>query len=43
MTDLAQAQKLQAWLDANFIQNGDGFSHICKLDKQGARIVGTEL
>ena len=43
MTDLAQAEKLQTWLEANFIQNGDGFCHICKLDKQGARIVGTAL
>ncbi|QFI38824.1 homoserine kinase [Moritella marina ATCC 15381] len=43
MTDLAQAEKLKAWLDANFIQNDDGFTHICKLDKEGARVVGREL
>ena len=43
MTDLEQAKKVQNWLDENFIQNENGFSHICKLDDQGARIIGSEL
>ena len=39
MTDLGQAERLKAWLEDNFIQNDDGFCHICKIDPQGARIV----
>ncbi|MDP2559786.1 homoserine kinase [Psychrobium sp. 1_MG-2023] len=36
-TDLAKAQQLQDYLQQNYIQNDDGFSHICKLDTLGAR------
>lgn len=43
MTSLEQAQRLQAWLEENFIQNDDGFCHICKIDMQGARVVGEKL
>lgn len=43
MTDLEQAQSLQNWLTENFLQNEEGFCHICHLDKQGARVLGTEL
>ena len=43
MTDLIQAQSLQHWLTENFLQNDDGFCHICRLDEQGARVLGTEL
>lgn len=35
--DLATAQKAQAWLDAHYLVNEQGFSHICKLDEQGTR------
>lgn len=43
MTELKQAETLQNWLIDNFIQNEDGFCHICHLDQQGARVLGTEL
>lgn len=32
-----KAKELAAYLQENYIQNDDGFSHICKLDNQGAR------
>ncbi len=37
--DLAQANRLARWLGDNFIQNSDGFVHVCKLDAQGARVL----
>ena len=43
MNNLEQAQSLQNWLTENFLQNDEGFCHICHLDKQGARVLGTEL
>lgn len=43
MTDLKKAESLQKWLTKNFIQNDDGFCHICKLDDQGARVIGSDL
>lgn len=33
---LDDAQNIQSWLEQHYIQNNDGFSHICKIDKQGA-------
>lgn len=43
LKDLGQAEKLKSWLGEHFIQNQDGFCHICKIDTQGARVTGTEL
>ncbi|ART81804.1 homoserine kinase [Oceanisphaera profunda] len=43
LKELGQAEKLKNWLTDNFIQNQDGFCHICKIDTQGARVTGTEL
>ncbi|MCK5819995.1 MAG: homoserine kinase [Psychromonas sp.] len=40
MTEINQAELLQNWLIEHFIQNDDGFCHICKLDDQGARVIG---
>jgi len=40
---LEQAERLQQWLNNHFIQNEDGFCHICKLDSQGTRVVGKTL
>ena len=34
--DLSQAEKINQWLKDNYIQNDSGFSHVCKLDVQGA-------
>jgi homoserine kinase len=41
--ELEQAQRIQGWLMQNFIQNEDGFSHVCKIDEQGTRVTGTQL
>jgi len=35
--NLTKAEQLSLYLQDNYIQNDDGFSHICKLDNQGAR------
>jgi homoserine kinase len=35
--DLAHAKAIQTCLNEDYIQNQDGFSHICKIDTQGAR------
>lgn len=43
LKDLSQAEKLKDWLGEHFIQNQDGFCHICKIDTQGARVTGTQL
>jgi homoserine kinase len=31
----AQAEKVAAYLTANYIQNEDGFSHVCQIPSQG--------
>nr|WP_136250381.1 homoserine kinase [Ningiella ruwaisensis] len=33
------AQHIQTWLEEHYIQNEDGFSHICKIDTAGTRIL----
>ena len=38
--DLAHAQKLYSYLESNYLQNNEGFIHICKVDNQGARAIG---
>ena len=35
--DLEHAQKLSAYLEKHYLQNNEGFIHICKVDNQGAR------
>lgn len=36
---LEDANAIQQWLDAHYIQNQDGFSHICKIDTAGTRLI----
>ena len=36
---LEEANKISDWLAHNYIQNQDGFSHVCKLDLQGSSVV----
>ena len=43
MTDKQQALRMKEWLEANFIQNEDGFCHVCKIDRQGTQITGQGL
>ncbi|MEE1675529.1 homoserine kinase [Agarivorans aestuarii] len=40
---LEQAERTKAWLEQHFIQNEDGFCHVCKIDEQGTRVTGTSL
>ncbi|WJG08678.1 homoserine kinase [Aliiglaciecola sp. LCG003] len=35
--DLSKAKTIQHWLNDNYIQNDSGFSHICRIDSQGAQ------
>ncbi len=41
--DKAVAQRVARWLQENYIQNSEGFVHICHLDKQGSKVTGSEL
>ena len=43
MTDKQQALRMKDWLETNFIQNEDGFCHVCKIDRQGTQITGQGL
>lgn len=36
---LESAKSIQQWLDSHYIQNQDGFSHICKIDTAGTRLI----
>ena len=38
MTDKQQALRMQEWLETNFIQNQDGFCHVCRVDRQGTTV-----
>ncbi|WP_323636792.1 homoserine kinase [Pectobacterium polaris] len=38
--DMASAQRLTDWLRDNYLQNDEGFVHICRLDTTGARKLG---
>ncbi len=37
---LEKAQRLAGWLQDNYLQNDEGFVHICRLDTTGARQLG---
>lgn len=36
---LNDAEAIQAHLNKHYIQNEDGFSHVCKIDKAGTRVI----
>lgn len=38
--DMGSAQRLANWLRDNYLQNDEGFVHICRLDTTGARQLG---
>ncbi|MDX5629013.1 MULTISPECIES: homoserine kinase [unclassified Brenneria] len=38
--DMDSAQRLADWLRDNYLQNDEGFVHICRLDTTGARLLG---
>jgi len=37
------AERVARWLEQNYVQNEQGFVHVCHLDKQGSKITGSEL
>jgi len=37
------AQRVASWLEQHYVQNEDGFVHVCQLDKQGSKITGNKL
>jgi len=38
--DQRLAEKVLVWLRANYLQNEQGFVHVCRADLEGARVVG---
>jgi homoserine kinase len=38
--DSATAKRMADWLQAHYLQNDEGFVHICRLDTAGARVLG---
>lgn len=36
---LKDAQAIEQWLHQHYVQNDDGFSHICRIDKAGTRLI----
>lgn len=38
--DLTTAMKLSTYLEHHYLQNNEGFVHICKVDNEGARVLG---
>jgi homoserine kinase len=37
------AERVARWLEQNYVQNEEGFVHVCRLNKQGSKITGSEL
>jgi len=37
------AERVARWLEQNYVQNKEGFVHVCRLDKQGSIVTGSEL
>ncbi|MGO2507683.1 MAG: homoserine kinase [Vibrio hibernica] len=37
------AERVTNWLEENYLQNEEGFVHICRLDKDGSSVTGSEL
>ena len=38
--DLAIAKQAQQWLNRHYVEQGKGFSHICRIDSEGSRSLG---
>lgn len=38
--DLRTATKIASYLESNYLQNNEGFVHVCKVDNEGARALG---
>lgn len=37
------ADRVARWLEENYVQNNEGFVHVCRLDKQGSKVTGSKL
>ncbi|MFA0440506.1 homoserine kinase [Vibrio sp. 10N.286.49.C2] len=37
------AERVARWLEENYVQNNEGFVHVCHLDKQGSKVTGSQL
>lgn len=37
------AERVARWLEQNYVQNEEGFVHVCLLDKNGSKVTGSEL
>ncbi|PWI35330.1 homoserine kinase [Vibrio albus] len=37
------AERVARWLEQNYVQNEEGFVHVCRLNKQGSKVTGSEL
>lgn len=38
--DQQVAERLAQWLREQYVQNNDGFVHVCRIDGQGAKVIG---
>ncbi len=41
--DKATAEQAAQWLETHYLQNQDGFIHICRLNTEGAKVTGNTL
>ncbi|MGF1725978.1 homoserine kinase [Photobacterium nomapromontoriensis] len=41
--DLDVANRIARWLQEHYVQNDEGFVHVCRLDGQGSKVTGSEL
>lgn len=41
--DKEVAVRVAKWLEENYVQNEEGFVHVCRLDKQGSKVTGSKL
>ncbi|OAN14131.1 homoserine kinase [Photobacterium jeanii] len=40
---LEVAERVARWQQENYVQNDEGFVHVCRLDSQGSKVTGSEL
>ena len=41
--DIEVAKRIARWLEEHYVQNEEGFVHVCRLDEQGSKVTGSEL
>ncbi|MCW8330099.1 homoserine kinase [Photobacterium sp. SDRW27] len=41
--DIEVAKRIARWLEEHYVQNDEGFVHVCRLDEQGSKVTGSEL